>query len=89
MLVLNGGKDIQVDAELDGRHLVDALTQSGREVTHRVAPNADHVLKHQPLTMAELRADLLAVQTGYNAEGRTLDPVALAAIVEFVAAHSR
>lgn len=88
LFVLNGGKDIQVDADLDGRHLVDALTQSGREVTSYVAPDADHVLKHQPLTMAELRADLVAVQVGYNGEGRSIDPLALAAIVEFLVTHT-
>jgi uncharacterized protein len=88
-LVLAAGKDVQVDPDLDARRLHDALRAAGRDVTLHLAADADHVLKHEPRPLPELRASLLAVQVGYNAEGRTLDASAVAAIVAWLAAHSR
>jgi len=88
MLVVGGGKDIQVDVEADIRHLERALRTAQRDVTVNVAPDADHVLKHEPKSMAELRANVMAVQTAYNADGRTLDPGAVDAIVAWLAART-
>jgi len=87
--VLAGGKDIQIDPDLDARRLERALRAAGRDVTFHLAADADHVLKHEPKTVAEIRADLVAVQNAYNAEGRVLDASATAAIVAWLAAHSR
>ena len=87
--VLAGGKDIQIDPDLDATLLEQALRAAGRDVTFHLAPDADHVLKHEPKTIAEIRANLLAAQTAYNAEGRVLDADAAAAIVAWLAARSR
>ena len=89
MLVISGGKDIQIDPELDTRRLADALRAANRDLTLHIAADADHVLKHEPRTIAALRANLVAVQNGYNAEGRTLDADAVRAIVAWLATHSR
>ena len=87
--VLAGGKDIQVDPERDGRRLEQSLRDAGRTVTFHLAPDADHVLKHEPKPVAELRANLQAVQDGYNAADRTLDPDAVRALVGWLAEHTR
>ena len=87
LLVVSGGKDVQVDPELDGRRLAEALRGARRDVTFHIAPDADHVLKHEPKSLAALRADLLAAQTGYNAEGRVLDADAVGAIVAWLVAR--
>jgi acetyl esterase/lipase len=88
-LVLAAGKDVQIDPDLDARRLDEALRAAGRDVTLHLAADADHVLKHEPRPLAEIRANPVAVQRGYNAEGRTLDASAVAAIVAWLAAHSR
>jgi pimeloyl-ACP methyl ester carboxylesterase len=85
IFVFNGMKDVQVDPELDAKKLAAA----NKEATLFIAPEADHVLKHEPKTVAELRANLLAVQTGYNAEGRTLDEATVNAIVGWLADHTK
>ena len=89
ILIASGGKDVQVDPDIDVRRLERALVDAKRDVTLHIAPDADHVLKHEPKTMPELRANLGAVQTGYNAEGRTLDPGLVDAVVAWLAAHTR
>ena len=83
-LVLNGGKDVQIDADLDGKRLDKALRDAGRDVTFHLAADADHVLKHEPKSQTELRANLLAVQNGYNADGRVIDPDVVRAIVSWL-----
>ncbi len=87
--VLAAGKDIQVDPDLDASRLEEALRAAGRDVTLHLAADADHVLKHEPRPLAEIRANPVAVQRGYNAEGRALDASSVAAIVAWLAAHSR
>lgn len=89
VLVVNGGKDIQVDPDLDARHLDGALRAAARDTTLVIAPDADHVLKHEPKTLAEIRADLLAAQNRYNAEDRALDPALVGGIVAWLAARTR
>lgn len=89
MLVLGGGKDVQVDPELDLRHLERAIRATNEDVTFHLAPDADHVLKHEPKTMEELRANLLAVQTRYNADDRTLDPEVVRAIADWLTARTK
>ncbi len=88
VLVLQGGKDIQVDPVLDAGPLVAALTGAGRDVTYHLSPDANHVFKHEPLSVAELRADLVAVQNGYGAEGRVLDPDAVTTVVNWIRARA-
>lgn len=89
ILVLGGGKDIQVDPELDVAHLARALRGTNRAVTVYIAPDADHVLKHETKTVAQLRADLPSVQNLYNAEHRVLDEGALRAITDWLAARTQ
>lgn len=89
VLVLCGGKDVQVDPDLDARLLERTLRAAGRDVTFHLAPEADHLLKHEPRSLAELRADLVAVQHHYNAIDRTLDANAVQAIVDWLAERSR
>ena len=88
-LVLAGGKDVQIDPDLDAHLLERAIRDAGHEVTFHLSPSADHVLKHQPLTIAEIRADLAGAAAAYNAADRVLDPDAVTAIVAWLADHTR
>jgi pimeloyl-ACP methyl ester carboxylesterase len=83
ILVYNGARDIQVDPELDAK----VLGRANPQAELFIAPEADHVLKHETRTMAELRGDLMIVQTQMNAEGRSLDPATLDAITNWLIAH--
>ncbi|TXD37219.1 lysophospholipase [Lujinxingia vulgaris] len=84
LLILNGEKDLQVDPELDARALAGAARSAGVDAELVIAPDADHVLKHQPVAREELNA-----QHGllYNQAGRTLDPQVVEAIVDWVQGH--
>jgi pimeloyl-ACP methyl ester carboxylesterase len=82
-LVLIGGKDLQVDVTLDGEPLRAAA--AGRaDVEFVFPPTANHVLKEEVRTTAEIAA---AGGAGYNTEGTRLDPEALAAIIDWLRAH--
>jgi pimeloyl-ACP methyl ester carboxylesterase len=84
-----GGKDVQVDPELDAKRLEKALRDAGKDVTFHLSPDADHVLKHEPKTMEQLRADPVSVQNAYNAEGRVLDKDLVDALVSWLALRSQ
>ncbi len=71
VLVLQGGKDVQVDP-LDAERLVTARRSAGKPVDHFLSPMADHVLKEEPLSLAELRASPQALVAKYNAPDRVL-----------------
>jgi hypothetical protein len=83
------GKDVQIEPDLDARRLESALRAAGRDVTLHLAADADQVLKHEPRTLAEIRANLFAARSAYDAEGRVLDASATAAIIAWLAAHAR
>jgi uncharacterized protein len=85
VLVVNGEKDIQVDPDLDAGALANARRSTDLDVTVFLAPDADHVLKHEPKTIAELRGNPHATQDGYNAPDRVLDPQLVDAIVAWIA----
>lgn len=87
VLVLQGGKDLQVDPVLDAEPLVAALRGAKRNVTYHLSPDANHVLKHEPLSPAEVRADMAGVVAGYSAEGRALDPDVVTVLLAWMAAH--
>jgi uncharacterized protein len=72
VLVLQGGKDIQVDHVDDGERLAAARRAAGKVVDYHVSPSADHVLKSEPRSLEEVRANPQLVQAGYNAPDRTL-----------------
>ncbi|MBA3458531.1 MAG: alpha/beta hydrolase [Deltaproteobacteria bacterium] len=89
VLIVNGGKDIQVDTELDAKPLHAAFVAAKRDATLTIAPDADHVLKNEPKTVVQIRADLQTAQDGYNADGRVLDAALTAGIVTWLAARTR
>jgi pimeloyl-ACP methyl ester carboxylesterase len=71
VLVLQGGKDVQVDP-LDAERLVAARKSASKAVDYFLVPTADHVLKAEPLSLAELRASPQATTMKYNAADRSL-----------------
>jgi dienelactone hydrolase len=79
-LILIGGRDVQVDAHADGDPLQDAA-RGMRNVTFAFPPNANHVLKEDHRTPAEVAA---TPGNGYNAEDARLDPDALAIILTWL-----
>jgi len=89
VLIVNGGKDVQVDPVLDAKHLDAAFEDARRRVTFHIAPDADHVLKHEPRSLADIRKDMKATQDAYNAEGRSLDPELVQVIVTWLAETTR
>ena len=89
VLILNGGKDMQVDPELDAKHLHDAFVTAKRDATLHIAPEADHVLKNEPRSVAEIKKDMKATQDAYNADGRVLDTDLVGALVGWLADHTR
>jgi hypothetical protein len=52
-----------------------------------LAPDADHVLKHETRSMAELQEHVGSVVEHYNDADRTLDPASVDAIARWLAAH--
>ncbi|MEO8698848.1 MAG: alpha/beta fold hydrolase [Kofleriaceae bacterium] len=89
VFIASGGKDVQIDPELDARRLDRAFRSAHRDVTLHISPDADHVLKHEPKPLAALRADLVSVQNNYNAYDRPLDADVVAALVTWLADRTR
>ena len=85
VFIYNGKHDIQVDADIDAKLLADA--RSGKPTDVFLAPEADHVLKHEPRSIAELRANPAAVQNGYNDPARALDDATVTALTGWLAKH--
>lgn len=84
VLVVIGKKDIQVDWRTDGEPLQRA-TAGHPNVTFIFPENANHVLKQEPRSRAELNAATVGAK--YNAPGARLDPDALASILAWLRAH--
>lgn len=79
-LVVIGGSDVQVDVHLDG----DALRRAAAgmpTVTFAFPPHANHVLKEDTRSPAEVAA---SVGNGYNTADTRLDPEALTAILDWL-----
>ncbi len=72
VLVLQGGKDVQVDPAQDAERLVAARRSAGKAVDYQLIPLADHVLKAEPRSLEQIRADLQALTMVYNAPDRIL-----------------
>lgn len=81
VLVVIGQKDIQVDWQADGSVLEAA---AGGNVSFSYPPDANHVLKHEQKSAAELTA---ADGVSYNVADRVLDPQALQTILAWLAAQ--
>jgi uncharacterized protein len=78
VLILIGKKDLQVDWQTDGP-LFEALAQAHPNIEVVYAPDANHVLKHEPRDRGALTAADAAA--GYNAEGTQLDREAVEIIL--------
>lgn len=87
VLVLQGEKDIQVDPKEDAERLVAARRAAGKPVDFHLSPSANHVLKTEPLSLQELRANPQLVQTGYNAPDRVLAPDLVEALLQWIRDH--
>ena len=82
VLIVAGGKDIQIDFGRDARPLGEAARAAGLEVTEARPPQADHVLKREE---GDLRAvDRALVGARYNAPDRDLDPEAVEALIRWL-----
>lgn len=79
-LVLIGGHDLQIDPHADGEPL-QAAAAGMPNVTFAFPPTANHVLKEETRTAAEVIA---TPGNGYNADGARLDPEALDTILTWL-----
>ena len=88
VLIVIGKKDIQVDWQVDGELLQHAAAAGAgrKDVTFIFPKNANHVLKYEPKSRAELVP--AEVVTGYNATSAHLDHEARAGILKWLAAHA-
>lgn len=77
VLVLIGGRDLQVDAQADGDPLQRAATGMDN-ATFAFPPKANHVLKEEDRDLDEIAT---APYAGYNMDGTRLDPEALDTIL--------
>jgi uncharacterized protein len=84
-LVLIGAHDLQVDMHADGDPL-QAAAAGMPNITFAFPPNANHVLKHETRTAAEVIA---TPGNGYNADDARLDPEALQTILSWVESAAR
>ena len=87
VLVLQGGKDVQVDPVENAERLVAARRSAGKPVDYHMSPLADHVLKAEPRPLTEVRADLQLVMRMYNAPDRALDGDLLEALARWIRDH--
>lgn len=85
LLLVIGGKDMQIDRELDGKPLEQALSDN-EAASFFYPPDADHLLKHEPKPREQLSP--LLVQNNYNAAGRELDGETLKTIIDWLRARS-
>jgi pimeloyl-ACP methyl ester carboxylesterase len=87
VLVLQGGKDVQVDPAENAEVLVAARRSAGKPVDYHLSPMANHVLKTEPQSLEELRANPQQLMRGYNAPDRTLDDDILEALARWIRDH--
>ena len=87
VLVLQGGKDVQVDPVENAERLVAARRSAGKLVDYHMSPLADHVLKTEPRPFEELRADLQLLMRMYNAPDRALDGDVLETLAQWIRDH--
>ncbi len=87
VLVMQGAKDLQVDLVEDAERLVSARRSAGKGVDYFTSPLADHVLKTEPRSLEELRANPQQVQGAYNAAERTLADDLVEALAKWIRDH--
>jgi len=84
VLIVIGKQDIQVDWQADGA-VFEALAAQHPNISIVYPEHANHVLKHEPRSRAQLSpGDAVAA---YNAESAVLDVEAVAAIVDWLDKH--
>jgi hypothetical protein len=88
ILICQGGKDIQIDPELDARRLKDGLEKTGHDVSFQLSPDANHVFKHEVMTMTELRENMPKALVTYTADGVELDADFLATLLHWLQLHT-
>lgn len=79
-LLVIGRRDAQVDADLDGQRLQEAVA-GATTVTFAFPDNANHVLKEETRTIPEVVA---SGDLGYNLPGTRLDPEAVGIITSWL-----
>lgn len=84
VLIVQGGRDVQVSPTLDAEPLADAARRAGRRVTLRQIEHADHILKHEETPLSALGP--MTVAQRYEAPDRVLDADVVDAIVQWVRA---
>jgi uncharacterized protein len=85
VLVIIGKKDLQIDWQVDGEPL--KLAAAGHEeVTFLFPENTNHVLKQELRPRSELVP--AGITESYSGPDTRLDPQALIAILEWLAAHT-
>ncbi|GAA5005095.1 alpha/beta hydrolase [Actinopolymorpha pittospori] len=82
VLVLIGGRDVQIDVHADGDPLQRAAAGMAN-VTFAFPPSANHVFKEDTRTPAEVAA---SPGNGYNAPDTHLDPESLTTILDWLQA---
>ena len=87
VLVMQGGKDVQVDPVEDAGRLVTARRSARKAVDYHLSPLADHVLKTEPRSLEEVRANLQLLTTAYNAPDRTLADDLVEALAKWIRDH--
>ncbi|HEU5217198.1 MAG TPA: alpha/beta fold hydrolase [Gemmatimonadales bacterium] len=88
VLVIQGGKDVQVDPVEDAPRLVSARRAAGKPVDFHLIPLADHVLKGEPRRLDDVRADMQLVQARYNAPDRTLADDVVETLMKWILDHT-
>ena len=71
----------------DAERLVAARRSARNAVDYHLSPLADHVLKTEPRSLEEVRANPQLLQTGYNAPDRTLDDDLVQALAQWIRDH--
>ena len=87
VLVMQGGKDIQVDPVEDAGRLVAARRSARKPADYHLIPLADHVLKTEAQSVDELRANPQLVQSRYNAPDRTLADGLIETLAQWIRDH--
>ena len=87
VLVLQGGKDVQVDPVEDAARLCAVRRSAGQAVDYYLSPLADHLLKAELRSLEEVRANPQLLQTLYNAPDRTLADDLVEALAQWIRDH--
>ena len=84
IFIFNGAHDVQVEATIDEPKLENAAKATNKDVTAFTAPEANHMLLHEPRTEQEVRK---AMADGTDKDPDTLDEATVTAIVSWLAKH--